>query len=154
MKTHIGKPAPQFSLVDQHGTQHALSAYRGKRVILYFYPKDMTGGCTLEAQGFEDIYARLKKAGIVLFGISPDSAASHQKFCDKEGLTFPLLVDENHMVADEYGVWVQKSMYGRTYMGIQRDTFIIAPDGTLEAHFEKVNPAKHPEEILEYMKLS
>jgi peroxiredoxin Q/BCP len=145
-----GDKAPDFSLPDQNGKVHKLSSYRGKYVVLYFYPKDMTSGCTLEAQGFRDLYPDFKKDGIVLLGISVDDQKSHKEFCDKEALTFPLLSDVDKKVVQEYGVWVKKSMYGRSYMGIQRDTFIIAPDGSIENHFAKVDPTEHPGEVLAY----
>ncbi len=145
-----GDVAPDFTLPDQTGKMHKLSSYRGKYVVLYFYPKDMTSGCTLEAQGFRDLYPDFKKDGIVLFGISIDDQKSHKEFCEKESLTFPLLSDVDKEVVQAYGVWVKKSMYGRSYMGIQRDSFIIAPDGTIEQHFAKVDPTEHPNEVLAY----
>lgn len=143
-----GDKAPDFTLRDQDGKAHTLSSYKGKYVVLYFYPKDMTSGCTLEAQGFRDAYEDFKKDGIVLFGISIDDEKSHKKFCDKESIPFPLLADTDKKVVNDYGVWVKKSMYGKSYMGIQRDTFIIAPDGTIEQHFVKVDPLEHPNEVL------
>lgn len=143
------KKAPLFSLPDQNGTIHKLADYKGKYVLLYFYPKDMTSGCTVEAQGFRDIQAQLKRAGVVVLGVSADSTARHKKFCEKESLNFPLLSDEEKTVLQKYGVWVEKSMYGRRYMGIQRDSFLIDPDGTVIKHYVKVKPADHPQEVLE-----
>lgn len=141
-------PAPDFSLKDQSGVQHSLTDYRGKFVLLYFYPKDDTPGCTTEACSFRDNSAELKKLNIIILGVSCDSEKSHQKFADKFQLNFPLLADENKEVVNAYGVWVKKSMYGKKYMGIQRDSFLIDPSGKIVKHYEKVKPEEHVAEIL------
>jgi len=147
-----GKKAPSFSLKDQDGKVHKLSQYLGGMVLLYFYPKDMTSGCTVEAQGFRDTWKELKKLGVTVLGVSNDSVASHKKFCEKEGLNFPLLADEKKEVVGKYGVWVEKSMYGKKYMGIQRDSFLIGIDGKILKHYEKVKPAEHPDEVIKDVK--
>lgn len=149
----IGSKPPEFKLSDSTGNIHSLADYAGKVVVLYFYPKDMTSGCTIEAQGFRDLIPKFRKLGVVVLGISPDDVKSHAKFCEKESLDFPLLSDIDHKVALQYGVWVEKSMYGRKYMGIQRDTFVIDRDGNLAKHFEKVKPLEHPAEVLEFVEL-
>lgn len=146
-----GTIAPDFSLKDQEGKLHQLSAYKGKIVVLYFYPKDMTSGCTLEAQGFRDLEPEFRRLEVVVFGISPDDEKSHQKFCEKESLNFSLLADVGHVVAENYGVWVEKSMYGRKYMGVRRDSFIIGKDGSILKHFSKVKPEEHPQEVLSFI---
>jgi len=140
--------APDFSLPDQNGEIHNLSDYVGKKVLLYFYPKDMTSGCTVEAQSFRDNLDELKSRGVVVFGISKDSVESHKKFCEKEILNFDLLSDESTKVCKAYGVWMEKSMYGKTYMGIQRDSFLIDENGEIVKHYEKVKPEEHVAEIL------
>lgn len=144
----MGKKAPSFTLKDQDGKIHKLSQYQGGMVLVYFYPKDMTSGCTVEAQGFRDAWKELKKLGVTVLGVSPDSVASHKKFCDKEKLNFPLLADEKREVVNAYGVWVEKSMYGRKYMGVQRDSFLVSKDGKVLKHYEKVKPADHPGEVI------
>lgn len=141
------------SLKDQDGKVHKLTDYQGGLVLLYFYPKDMTSGCTVEAQGFRDKWKELKKLGVTVLGVSTDSVASHKKFCDKENLNFPLLADEKKEVVAKYGVWVEKSMYGKKYMGIQRDSFLIGKDGKILKHYEKVKPAEHPDEVLADVKM-
>lgn len=148
-----GKKAPAFSLKDQDGKPHKLGDYQGGLVLLYFYPKDMTSGCTVEAQGFRDKWKELKKLGVTVLGVSTDSVASHKKFCDKENLNFPLLADEKKEVVAKYGVWVEKSMYGKKYMGIQRDSFLIGKNGKILKHYEKVKPAEHPDEVLVDVKM-
>lgn len=152
MSIQEGKLAPDFTLNNEEGESRTLSAYRGKNVLLYFYPKDMTSGCTLEAQGFRDLEKEFAKVNTVIFGISVDSEVSHKKFCEKESLNFSLLADVDKKVVTEYGVWVEKSMYGRKYMGIQRDSFLIDEKGILLKHFEKVKPADHPQEVLDFIK--
>ena len=144
-----GAPAPEFRLEADDGSTVALGDLRGERVVLYFYPKDDTSGCTTQACGFRDRTADFDAAGARVIGVSPDSLASHTKFRNKHGLTFTLLSDPDHAVAEAYGVWVEKSMYGRTYMGIERSTFVIGPDGTLEQALYKVKPAGHAESVLE-----
>ncbi|NDE68393.1 thioredoxin-dependent thiol peroxidase, partial [bacterium] len=143
-KITIRKKAPQFILNDQNGKPHKLSDYLGKKVLLYFYPKDMTSGCTLEAQGFRDLLPKFTALDVAILGISIDDEKTHKKFCDKEELTFPLLADVDKKVVQAYGVWVEKSMYGRKYLGIQRDSFLIDETGTIIKHYEKVKPIEHP----------
>ena len=147
-----GEPAPDFTLRDQTGEFVALSALRGKTVVLFFYPKADTSGCTLEACGFRDTKADFDSAEVVLLGISPDTVKAQQKFAIKYGLPMSLLADEGHAVAEQYGVWVEKTMYGRAYMGISRETFVIASDGTLRHIFRKVKPDGHAKEVLAYLK--
>ena len=149
-QSHIGDKAPDFKSVNQNGEEVKLSALKGQPVVLYFYPKDDTPGCTVEACEFRDGYAKLKKKA-ALFGVSPDSPKSHTKFIEKFKLPFDLLADEDKAIAQAYGVWVKKSMYGREYMGIARTTFIIGKDGKIEKIYEKVKPQGHAEEILEFL---
>jgi peroxiredoxin Q/BCP len=144
-----GKKAPAFNLVDQDGNAVKLSDFKGKPVVLYFYPKDDTPGCTQEACDFRDAYAPLKKAGVALFGVSPDSAKSHGKFAGKFKLPFPLLADTEHTLAAAYGAWAEKSMYGRTYLGIVRSTFLIGADGKVLRVWPKVKVKGHVEEVLQ-----
>jgi thioredoxin-dependent peroxiredoxin len=125
-----------------------LTAHKGKTVVLYFYPKDNTSGCTVEACEFRDAHTKLTGKNAVVLGVSPDSAKSHEKFATKFGLPFTLVPDEDHKIATAYGVWQEKSMYGRKYMGIVRTTFIIGPDGKIKKVFEKVKPAGHAAEVL------
>lgn len=148
----LGKMAIDFDLKDQDGKEHSLAMYNGKLVLLYFYPKDMTPGCTIEAEGFRDNFDELKKLGVIVLGVSADSEASHKKFCDKHKLNFPLLSDEKKAVLKKYGVWVKKSMYGREYMGISRESFLIGKDGKIIKHYPKVNPVDHPGEVLKDIK--
>ena len=143
-----GDQAPAFTMDDQDGKPVKLSDFKGQRVVLYFYPKDNTPGCTTEACAFRDDYAKLKKKAVVL-GVSPDSAASHQKFIAKHKLPFPLLVDEGHAVAEKYGAWGEKSLYGRKFMGIIRSTFLIGKNGKLEKVWPKVKVAGPNEAVLE-----
>lgn len=147
-KNWVTKKAPPFRLPDQDGKIHSLADYAGQIVLLYFYPKDMTSGCTTEAQGFRDLAKEYKKAGIVVLGISIDSVKSHKKFCDKESLNFTLLSDEDKKVVEKYGVWKEKSMYGKKYMGIMRESFLIDKDGRIVKHYGKVSPIEHPAEVL------
>jgi peroxiredoxin Q/BCP len=144
----IGDPAPDFELPDQHGSPVRLSDFRGKTVVLYFYPKADTPGCTTQACGVRDHRADYERAGAVVLGVSPDPVKKIAKFDDKYGLRFPLLADEDHEVAEAYGVWVQKSMYGRTYMGNERSTFVIGPDGKVKQVLRKVKPAEHDRLVL------
>ena len=143
-----GSKAPAFSLADQDGKTVKLADFKGKPVILFFYPKDNTTGCTAEACAFRDDYSKLKKKGAVVLGVSPDSAGSHQKFIAKFSLPFPLLVDEGHAVAEKYGAWGEKSLYGRKYFGIIRSTFLIGADGKLLKIWPKVKVAGHNAEVL------
>jgi thioredoxin-dependent peroxiredoxin len=143
-----GDIAPDFTLPDQDGQPVALSALRGTTVVLYFYPKADTPGCTTQACGVRDHKLDYTEAGAVVLGVSPDPVKKIAKFDQKYDLGFPLLADEDHSVAEAYGVWVEKSMYGRTYMGNERTTFVINPDGTIREIFRKVKPAEHDELVL------
>lgn len=140
-----GSLAPDFTLPSDAGHEVTLSSFRGRRVVLYFYPKDDTSGCTTQACELRDALPRFDGADAVILGVSPDPVASHRKFRDKYGLNFPLLADEDHAVAGAYGVWVQKSMYGRTYMGIERSTFLIGEDGRVLEAWRRVKPKGHAE---------
>jgi peroxiredoxin Q/BCP len=143
-----GTAAPDFELATDTGDKVKLSDLRGKQVVLYFYPKDDTPGCTTQACGIRDAYGEFERAGAVVLGISPDDESSHAKFRDKYGLPFTLLADEGHHVADTYGVWTEKSYMGRTYMGVERSTFVIAEDGTVKKVLPKVKPATHADDVL------
>ena len=143
-----GSPAPDFSLPTGRGEQISLKGLKGKKVVLYFYPKDNTSGCTKEACSFNENLARVKKMGAVVIGVSPDGAASHAKFADKYSLSFPLLSDESKEVLKKYGVWKEKSMYGRKYMGVERTTFIIDEKGIISHIFPKVKVEGHVDEVL------
>jgi peroxiredoxin Q/BCP len=144
----VGDQAPDFTLSDQHGEPVSLSGLRGRSVVLYFYPKADTPGCTAQACGVRDHRSDYSAAGAVVLGVSPDPVRNVAKFDDKYGLGFPLLADEDHAVAEAYGVWVEKSMYGRKYMGNERTTFVIGPDGVIEQVFRSVKPAEHDELVL------
>lgn len=144
----VGELAPDFTLKDGAGNEVRLSDFRGKKVVLYFYPKDLTPGCTQEACDFRDRFAAIREAGAVLLGVSPDSSRTHRKFADKYELPFPLLADEKTAVANAYEVWQEKSMYGRTYMGIVRSTFLIDEEGKIARIWPKVKVAGHGEEVL------
>jgi len=144
----VGAKAPAFSAPDQSGHTVSLSDFAGKTVVLYFYPKDDTPGCTVEACAFRDEHAAFRKKGAVVIGISPDPAKAHVKFIEKFNLPFALLSDADHKIAGAYGVWVEKSMYGRTYMGMERSTFVIGPQGRLQAIYRKVKPSEHTAEVL------
>src|SRR3954469_15861533 len=139
----VGDRAPDVELLDQDGQPVRLSDLRGQRVVLYFYPKADTPGCTTQACGIRDHQADYDAAGAVVLGVSPDSVADVKKFHDKQGLTFTLLADEDHAVAERYGVWVEKNRYGRTYWGNERTTFVIDPDGTVAEVLRNVKPAEH-----------
>ncbi len=147
-----GAAAPAFSMESTEGKPISLAELKGKKVVLYFYPKDDTPGCTTEACSFRDSFADFKKAGAVILGVSPDDAKSHGKFREKFSLPFPLLADENHAVAEAYGVWKEKSMYGKKYMGVERTTFIIDPAGKIAKIFPKVKVDGHHEEVLAALK--
>jgi thioredoxin-dependent peroxiredoxin len=144
-----GAQAPDFTLPDQDGADVTLSDLRGKPVVLYFYPKADTPGCTTQACGVRDHLPAYENAGAVVLGVSPDPVKAVKKFHDKQGLNFTLLADEDHAVCALYGVWGEKNMYGRTYMGAQRSTFVIAPDGTVATVIPKVSPKTHDEVVLE-----
>jgi thioredoxin-dependent peroxiredoxin len=143
-----GDLAPDFELPDQDGQPVKLSDLRGKPVVVYFYPKADTPGCTTQACGVRDHRTDYAKVGAVVLGISPDPVSKVKKFHEKQALNFSLLADEGHVVADAWGVWVEKSMYGRTYFGNERTTFVIAPDGTVARVLRKVKPAEHDELVL------
>jgi peroxiredoxin Q/BCP len=143
-----GTKAPDFKAVAHDGSLVRLSDFKGRPVVLYFYPKDDTPGCTVEACGFRDTHAQLNRHKAVVLGVSPDSPLTHEKFRAKFQLPFTLIADEQHAVADKYGVWREKSMYGRTYMGIARTTFVIDADGRIAKVFEAVKPKGHDEEVL------
>jgi peroxiredoxin Q/BCP len=143
-----GKPAPDFALKSDAGETVKLSDLRGKPVVLYFYPKDDTPGCTTQACGIRDVYAEFERAGAVVLGVSPDSEASHVKFREKYDLPFALLADPEHEVAELYGVWGETKYMGRTYMGVSRSTFVIAEDGTVKRAMLNVNPDSHADDVL------
>ena len=149
MKLRIGQLAPDFTLPDQEGKEHTLSDLRGTRVLLYFYPKDDTPGCTKEACSFRDSIDAFKKNKLRIFGISADSVMRHKKFAEKYALPFPLLSDEKKEVLKKYGVWAEKKFMGRKYMGILRMSFLISPDGKIQKIYEQVKPDTHAEEVLE-----
>lgn len=144
----VGDVAPDFTAVTDSGATVSLGDYRGKRVVLYFYPKDDTPGCTTQACGFRDNYPVIEEKNAVVLGVSPDSAKSHQKFKTKFDLPFTLLVDEDHAIAEAYGAWAEKSMYGKKYMGIERSTFLIDAKGVLRQEWRKVKVDGHAEEVL------
>jgi len=141
--------APDFELQNEEGVEIRLSDYRGKPVVLYFYPKDDTPGCTTEACGFRDDYSAFTKKGIIILGVSPDTSKSHKKFKDKFNLPFPLLADIDHKVCELYGVWGRKQMMGKEYDGVFRTTFVIDREGKIVKVFEKVKPSEHAKEVLE-----
>ena len=143
-----GKPAPEFELTSDSGETVRLSDLRGKQVVLYFYPKDDTPGCTTQACGVRDAYAEFERAGAVVLGVSPDDEASHVKFKEKYGLPFTLLADPEHEVAERYGVWGEKKYMGRTYMGVDRSTFVIAQDGNVKRVMRNVKPDTHADDVL------
>jgi peroxiredoxin Q/BCP len=143
-----GKPAPDFELQTDAGETVRLSDLRGQAVVLYFYPKDDTPGCTKQACGIRDAWQEFSDRGAAVFGLSPDSTASHAKFREKHGLPFTLLADPDHSVAEQYGFWVEKSMGGRKYMGIERSTVVVGPDGTVVRVFRRVKPDEHAEQVL------
>jgi peroxiredoxin Q/BCP len=145
---NVGDSAPDFTLPDQNGDPVSLSALRGRPVVLYFYPKADTPGCTVQACGVRDHRADYDQAGAVVLGVSADPIKRIANFAGKYTLGFPLLSDEDHAVAEAYGVWVEKSMYGRTYMGIERTTFVISPEGVVTEVFRKVKPGEHDELVL------
>ena len=149
MKPQPGEPAPDFSLAADDGSTVTRDGLLGRRYVLYFYPKDDTAGCTAQACSMRDNFARVTDAGIQVYGVSPDSVASHVKFRDKYELPYHLLADEGHRVADAYGVWVDKTYMGRSYQGVERSSFIIGPDGRIEHVLERVKPAQHVDLIME-----
>ena len=147
-----GKPAPDFTLTADDGATVKLSKLRGRPVVLYFYPKDDTPGCTAQACGIRDAYGEFEDAGAIVLGVSPDGEASHAKFKEKYELPFTLLADADHAVADEYGVWGEKTFAGKTYMGVERSTFVIDPDGNVGRIFRKVKPDEHADQVLDALR--
>lgn len=147
-----GKKAPAFKLSDQDGKIHSLKDYLGKKVVLYFYPKDNTPGCTTEACSFRDEYSVFKKNNTVILGVSADAVKSHKNFSEKFSLPFPLLSDESKEMIEKYGVWKEKSMYGKKYFGIERTTIIIDETGKVKKIFPKVKVTGHTDEVLEALK--
>jgi peroxiredoxin Q/BCP len=144
-----GIKAPEFTLQNQDGKEVSLTDYRGKKVILYFYPKDDTPGCTSQACGFTQLYPDFKEKGAEIIGVSKDTVKSHKKFADKYNLTFTLLADTETKVVEAYDVWKEKSMYGKKYMGIVRTTYLIDEEGMIIKAYDQVNAAKNPEEMLD-----
>ncbi len=147
-----GKKAPAFTLEDASGKKISLKDYSGKKVVLYFYPKDMTSGCTAEACDFRDALPDFKKLKTAVLGVSPDPVKSHEKFAEKYDLNFPLLSDTDKKVVEKYGVWKEKSMYGKKYMGVERTTFIIDEEGKIQKIFPKVKVKGHVEEVKKALK--
>lgn len=147
----VGTKAPTFTAPSHSGETVKLSQFKGRYVVLYFYPKDNTPGCTIEAQEFRDSMAAFQAANAVILGVSPDSAASHCKFINRFELNFTLLTDESHELAEAYGVWVRKSMYGKTFDGVQRSTFLIGPDGVIVQSWPKVKAEGHAAQVLNYL---
>ena len=143
-----GKPAPEFELQSDGGETVSLKDLRGKPVVLYFYPKDDTPGCTTQACGIRDAYAEFERAGAVVLGVSPDGVRSHEKFKEKYELPFALLADTDHAVAEQYGVWGEKKFAGKSYMGVSRSTFVIDAEGTVKKIFHNVKPATHADDVL------
>ena len=143
----VGEPAPDFTAETDANEPLTLSSLRGRPVVLYFYPRDDTDGCTAEACGFRDLFPRLAAADAVVLGVSPDAAGSHARFRKKYGLPFTLVADPDHRVAEAYGVWAEKRMFGRTYMGVERTTFLVDRGGRVARVFEKVRPAGHAEAV-------
>jgi peroxiredoxin Q/BCP len=143
-----GDQAPDFTLQSDAGTDVTLSSLRGRPVVLYFYPRDDTPGCTKQACGIRDVYGEFERAGAVVLGVSPDDERSHVKFKQKYDLPFTLLADTDHSVAEQYGVWGEKSIAGRKYMGVSRSTFVIGEDGTVKKVLRDVKPATHADDVL------
>ncbi len=153
MAIEEGKAAPAFTLKDADGNKVALKDFKGKNVVVYFYPKDDTPGCTKEACGFRDLWKDIEKTGTVVLGVSPDDGASHQKFATKYGLPFTLLSDPDKKVMEKYGAWGEKNMYGKKTMGVIRSTVLVGPDGKVKKHWKRVPKAEaHPEKVLEVLK--
>ncbi len=148
----IGEKAPEFKSLDQNGKKIALKDFKGKWVVLYFYPRADTPGCTIEACGFRDSYERIERTGAVLLGVSPDEYKAQKKFEEKYDLPFTLVADADKTICNLYGVIQEKNMYGKKVMGVGRTTFVIGPDGKIKNIFSKVKPEGHAEEVLEYLK--
>ncbi len=143
-----GKPAPLFTLLSDSGEETSLESLRGRAVVLYFYPRDDTPGCTRQACGIRDAWGEFEKRGVVVLGVSPDTARKHTRFREKHRLPFTLLADEDHAVAEAYGVWVQKSLLGKKYMGIERSTFVIDAHGDVAKVMRRVKPDTHAADVL------
>ena len=152
MPVEEGQPAPTFTLKNDGGEDVSLSSLRGQSVVLYFYPKDDTPGCTTQACGIRDAWGEFEQAGAVVLGVSPDGEESHAKFKSKYDLPFTLLADKDHELADQFGVWVEKQNYGKTYMGVERSTFVIDEDGKVAKAFRRVKPAEHADQVLEALR--
>ena len=152
MAISANQPAPEFALADETGAMRKLSDFRGKAVVLYFYPKDDTPGCTVEACNFRDDYHVYAENGVVILGVNPDNSKSHAKFKEKFKLPFSLLADEGHALCEAYGVWGLKKFMGREYDGVFRTTFLIGPDGTILKVWENVKPEGHSGQVLEALK--
>lgn len=146
--TEPGQPAPDFKLLDQTGKTHSLKDFRGRWVVIYFYPKDDTTGCTAEACQFRDGYAELQRRNVILLGVSPNNEKSHAKFAAKYSLPFPLLADTEKSMVGSYGVWKEKSMYGRKYLGVERTTYLIDPKGKVAHRWEKVKVTGHDADVM------
>jgi peroxiredoxin Q/BCP len=144
----VGTRAPDFSLPSDSGEEIRLSALRGAPVVLYFYPRDDTPGCTTQACGIRDVWKELESKGAIVLGVSPDDPRSHAEFREKYGLPFTLLSDEEHAVAEQYGTWVEKRNYGKTYMGVERSTFVIDSDGNVAKVMRRVKPTEHADDVL------
>jgi thioredoxin-dependent peroxiredoxin len=147
-----GQPAPSFTLTSDTGEEVSLESLRGHPVVLYFYPRDDTPGCTAQACGIRDAWGEFEQAGAVVLGVSPDGEASHAKFKQKYSLPFPLLADAGHEVADAYDVWVEKTFAGKTYMGVERSTFVIDADGNVAKILRRVKPLEHTDQVLEALR--
>ncbi len=145
----VGDKAPDFELLDTYGKRVKLSDFKGRKVVLYFYPKDMTPGCTIEACSFSENYGKFKKKGAEILGVSADNQSSHEKFTDKHSLSFPLLSDIDKKVCKKYGVWKEKNFLGKKFMGIERTTFVIDKDGKIGKIFPKVKVVGHWKEVLD-----
>ena len=152
MIIEVGQQAPDFMLSDENGQIHNLSDYQGKYVLLYFYPKDDTPGCTKEACNFRDDYSQYDDANVIILGVSPDSPQSHAKFKSKYNLPFTLLADEDHKVCELFGVWGPKKSFGKEYEGVHRTTYLINPDGRIQKVYKKVSPANHSVEVLDELR--
>jgi len=151
MSVTVGEVVPDFTLMASNDKEVSLSDFRGKKVVIFFYPKDMTPGCTTEACDFRDYYSKLKELGVELIGISPDSIKSHNKFIDKYQLPFLLLSDAEHQVAELFGVWKLKKMFGREFMGVERSTFLVDEDGKLIYEWRGVKVEEHAAEVYQYI---
>jgi len=147
-----GKKMPALGVLDEKGAKRSLKEFEGKYLLIYFYPKDMTPGCTTQAQTLRDNIKKLNKLNCEVLGVSPDDMEKHQKFIAKHKLNFSLLADTEKKLIEKMGLWVEKSMYGRKYMGVQRDSFLVGPNGKIIKHYIKVKPAQHAEEVIEALK--